>query len=80
MSTSSYTPGVILRAHSSTATGDGHLTGHSAALWGGPRFELDAAIEKGEATFRLPSPKIGGVWAKRAPGVKKGYFLIGVRK
>ena len=68
--------GVILRAHSSLASG--HITGHSAALWGGPRSDLDSAIQRGEAAFGLPSPTIGGTWSKRSPAAKKGYFLISV--
>ena len=68
--------GVILRAHSSTASG--HITGHSAALWGGPRAELDSAIQRGESAFGLPSPMIAGTWSKRSPAAKKGYFLISV--
>ena len=68
--------GVILRAHISLASGQ--LAGHSAALWGGPRAELDSAIQRGEAAFGLPSPTIGGVWSKRAPAARKGYFLISV--
>ena len=71
--------GVILQAHTPLWGGpQGHLTGHSAALWGGQRSDLDAAIQRGEAAFGLPSPKIGGVWAKRSPDAKLGYFLITV--
>ena len=56
--------GVILRARSSLASGQ--LTGHSAALWGGPRAELDSAIQRGEAAFGLPSPTIGGTTRRQA--------------
>jgi hypothetical protein len=68
--------GVILRAHASAAVGG--IVGRSAALWGGPPAQLDAAIQRGEALFGLPSPTIDGHWSKRAPNAKKGYFLISV--
>ena len=68
--------GVILRAHASAAVGG--IVGRSAGLWGGPPAQLDAAIQRGEALFGLPSPTIDGHWSKRAPDAKQGYFLITV--
>ena len=75
--------GVILRAHSTSVALSAHGSdkphaGHSAALWGGPRAQLDKAIQRGEAEFGLPSPSIDGTWAKRANDAQKGYFLISV--
>jgi hypothetical protein len=63
--------GVILRAHASGPP----FAGRSAALWGGRRADLDAAIVRGEGVFGLPSPRIDGTWAKRSPDATKGYFL-----
>ena len=67
--------GVVLQARTESIV---RLTGQRAALWGGPWSGVDAAIAKGEKHFGLPSPQIDGVWAKRAPDVHKGYFLITV--
>jgi hypothetical protein len=65
--------GVVLQARSTAAAG---LTGRGVGIWGGPRDGLDAAIAAGERRFGLPSPMIGGVWAKRAADAHTGYFLI----
>ena len=65
--------GVVLQARATAAVG---FAGRGMGLWGGPRAGLDAAIAAGERKFGLPSPMIDGVWAKRAPDAKKGYFLI----
>lgn len=54
----------------------GDLVGRGAALWGGPRDELDAAIQAAERAFDLPSPKIDGVWAKRSPHARSGYMML----
>ena len=64
--------GAVLHARSTAAAG---LMG-GVGIWGGPRAGLDAAIAAGETKFGLPSPMIGGVWAKRAADAHKGYFLI----
>ena len=56
--------------------GAGDLVGRGAALWGGPRAGLDAAIQAAERAFQLPSPTIDGVWAKRSPHARSGYMML----
>lgn len=70
--------GVVLqgRAWNITGKAGGGLVGRGAGLWAGRRQDLDAAIQRGQARFNLPSPKIDGVWHKR--NAKDGYFLITV--
>lgn len=52
----------------------------SVAIWGGGDgiHGLTSAIQKGEQMFDLPSPAIGGIWAKSSPQLSKGYFLMSV--
>ena len=68
--------GTILQGNAWNLTGHpgGGFVGRGAALWGGKRDSLDAAIQKGQAMFGLPSPKIDGIWHKR--NAHAGYFLI----
>ena len=46
-------------------------------MWGGGGGgeSLKRAIQDGEERFGLPSPQIGGEWAKVSPALRKGYFL-----
>ena len=46
-------------------------------MWGGGGGveSLKRAIQDGEERFGLPSPQIGGEWAKASPALRKGYFL-----
>lgn len=52
----------------------------AVAIWGGGSGVdgLTDAIQKGEQQLGLPSPTIGGVWAKKSPVLQKGYFLMSV--
>ena len=63
---------------SASAFGDSGFVGASAALWVGPRSQLSAAVQRGERAFGLPSPTLGGKWAKESDEVKRGYFLIDI--
>ena len=56
--------------------GSGTLVGRGAAIWGGPRAMLDAAIQQCEAVFGLPSPTIDGQWAKASPLALSGYLML----
>eukprot|EP01044_Picomonas_judraskeda_P005344 COSAG03_NODE_501_length_7408_cov_12.134218_1_plen_472_part_00 len=53
---------------------EGPLVGRAALLWSGLHAQMDQAIQEAEQRFGLPSPSIGGRWAKRNAG--QGYFLI----
>jgi len=52
----------------------------AVAIWGGGGGvdQLTNWIQKGEQQLGLPSPTIGGVWAKQSPALQKGYFLMSV--
>jgi hypothetical protein len=66
--------GVSLNALCYGATGD--LVGRGAVIWGGPRAALQAAIQRAEAAFGLPSPTIDGQWAKTSPMSLSGYLML----
>ena len=61
---------------SASAFGDSGFVGASAALWVGPRSQLSAAVQRGERAFGLPSPTLGGRWAKDSDEVKRGVSAL----
>ena len=61
---------------SASAFGDSGFVGASAALWVGPRSQLSAAVQRGERAFGLPSPTLGGKWAKESDEVKRSVSVL----
>ena len=64
---------VVLSAQAFAASG----LNTGVGMWGGGggSESLKRAIQDGEERFGLPSPQIGGEWAKVSPALRKGYFL-----
>jgi len=52
------------------------LTGQKAALLAVPTRDLMDTVRQVELDQGLPSPTIGGRWAKRSPDVRRGYLFI----
>jgi hypothetical protein len=52
------------------------IAGRKAALIAAPTSQLMDVIRRVEADQGLPSPTIGGHWAKRSPDVRRGYLFI----
>jgi len=52
------------------------MVGRKAALVAAPTPHLMEIIRQVEVDQGLPSPTIGGRWAKRSPDVRRGYFFV----
>ena len=50
----------------------------SAVVWGGRRHQMLDAIHRAELASGLPSPQIGGTWAKSSPDIQLGYLFLDV--
>ncbi len=52
------------------------MTGQQAAFVAVPTKDLLDVIEQIQQQCNLPSPRIGGHWAKRSPDVRRGYLFV----
>ena len=69
--------GTVLTARSfADDSGGPYGLNRSAVLWGGPGQQLAGAVERAEHRFGLPSPTLGGRWAKTSPEARRGYWLV----
>ncbi len=51
------------------------MIGEKVALVAVPTQQFPSAVQKIEKEFKLPSPKINGIWAKSSPDVQTSYLF-----
>jgi len=51
------------------------MTGEKVGLIAGPTKRFASIVQKIEKEYRLPSPSIGGVWAKESPDSRTSYLF-----